>query len=63
MGASKRRPLARLFGSAGVTVGMFAVLKNHRGCGVELLGDGDEGDAVGIEELDQFGEVGKRAPR
>jgi hypothetical protein len=32
----------------------------HRGRGVELLGDRDKGHAVGIEEFDQFGEVGKR---
>jgi hypothetical protein len=26
----------------------------HRGCGVELLGDRDERDAVGIEQFDQL---------
>ena len=34
---------------------------SHAGRGVEGLGDRDEGDAVGVEQLDQFGEVGKRA--
>ncbi len=33
----------------------------HRGGGVELLGDRDEGDAVGVEHLDDLGEVGERA--
>ena len=33
----------------------------HRGGGVELLGDRDEGHAVLIEQLDQLGEVGQRA--
>ena len=33
----------------------------HRGCGVELLGHRDEGDAVAIEDLDDLGEVGERA--
>ena len=32
----------------------------HRGRGVELLGDRDKGHAMGIEELDQLGEVGQR---
>ena len=32
----------------------------HAGRGVEGLGDRDEGDAVGVEQLDQFGEVGER---
>ena len=32
----------------------------HRGRGVELLGDRDKGHTMGIEELDQLGEVGKR---
>src|SRR5215208_3486305 len=29
--------------------------------GVELLGDGDEGDAVLVEQLDEFCEIGERA--
>jgi len=33
----------------------------HRGRGVELLGDRDERDRLGVEGLDQLGEVGKRA--
>ena len=33
----------------------------HRVGGVELLGDGDEGDAAGIERLDDPGEVRERA--
>jgi hypothetical protein len=33
----------------------------HGGRGVELLGDRDKGYAVRIEELDQFGKVGKRS--
>ena len=33
----------------------------HRGGGVELLRDRDERDAVGIEDLDDLGEVGQRA--
>ena len=33
----------------------------HAGGGVELLGHRDEGDARGIEDLDDLGEVGERA--
>lgn len=33
----------------------------HGGGGVELLGDGDEGDVVGIEDFHHFCEVGQRA--
>ena len=33
----------------------------HRGGGVELLGDRDEGHTMGIEQLHQLGEVGQRA--
>jgi len=33
----------------------------HRARGVELLGDGDEGDAMLVEELNELGEVGERA--
>ena len=33
----------------------------HRGRGVELLGDRDEGHAMRVEQLDQLGEVGERA--
>ena len=33
----------------------------HRVGGVELLGDGDEGDTAGIERLDDPGEVRERA--
>jgi hypothetical protein len=34
---------------------------SHAGRGVERLGHRDEGDALGIECLDQLGEVGERA--
>src|SRR5271168_5385507 len=34
---------------------------SHAGRGVERLGHRDEGDAMGIECLDQLGEVGERA--
>jgi hypothetical protein len=34
---------------------------SHAGRGVERLGHRDEGDAMGVERLDQLGEVGKRA--
>jgi hypothetical protein len=34
---------------------------SHAGRGVERLGHGDEGDAMGIERLNKLGEVGKRA--
>ena len=33
----------------------------HRGGGVELLGDRDEGHIVLVEQLDELGEVGQRA--
>ena len=33
----------------------------HRGRGVELLGDADEGHVVALEHLDQLGKVGERA--
>ncbi len=33
----------------------------HRGGGIELLGDGDERDALRVEQLDDLGEVGQRA--
>ena len=33
----------------------------HRGRGVELLGDADEGHVVPLEHVDQLGEVGQRA--
>jgi hypothetical protein len=33
----------------------------HRGRGIELLGDRDEGHAMAIEQFDQFGEVRQRA--
>jgi hypothetical protein len=33
----------------------------HRGRGVELLRDRDEGHPIGIEQFDQLGEIGKRA--
>jgi hypothetical protein len=29
----------------------------HRGRGIELLGHGHEGDAMGVEQLDQLGEI------
>ena len=34
---------------------------SHAGGGVELLGDGDEAGALGVEHLDDLGEVGERA--
>jgi hypothetical protein len=33
----------------------------HRGRGVELLGDRDEGDVMGIEQFDQFCKVSQRS--
>ena len=33
----------------------------HGGRGIELLGHRHEGDAVGVEQLDQLGEVRERA--
>ena len=38
----------------------FSVSRPMRGGGVELLGDRDEGDAAGVEHLDDLGEVGQR---
>src|ERR1700736_1488473 len=32
----------------------------HRGRGIELLGDGHKRHAMGLEQLDQLGEVGER---
>ena len=34
---------------------------SHAGRRIEGLGDGNERDAVGVEELDQLGEVGQRS--
>ena len=34
---------------------------SHAGGGIEGLGDGHERDAVGVEQLDELGEVGERA--
>ena len=34
---------------------------SHGRCGIELLGDRDKRHPMGIEQLDQFGEVGERA--
>jgi hypothetical protein len=33
----------------------------HAGRGVELLGDGDEGDAAAVKDLDELGKIRKRA--
>jgi hypothetical protein len=33
----------------------------HRGRRIELLGDRDKGDVIGIEQFDQLGKVGKRS--
>ena len=39
----------------------LSVSRPMRGGGVEGLGDGDERHLMGVEELDQLGEVGQRA--